>query len=313
MLNWGWHRRMKMRMTTKLRRQLKEGLVAAPGCYDAFTARLAELAGFGAIHLTGLGVETTQLGAPDLGLISLGELATHTARITAALDIPVIADIDTGFGGVLNVQRTIREMERAGAAGVHLEDQALPKRCPLLAGRAVLTRMQALDRLKAALDARTDADFVIVARCDADTISFNELVERCNLYLEAGADLAMPILMNVDGRSFFSLPDDEQMALSRRLGRQINGPLMGQGSGPPVGYTEIDMEKAGFRLLPYAATALSTAANAVAALFRDMKEKRTDAHFVAAHRGFYNDPLQLLKVARLDTYVEFERNHTTSD
>jgi 2-methylisocitrate lyase-like PEP mutase family enzyme len=300
-----------MRMTTKLRQQLKAGLVAAPGCYDAFTARLAELAGFGAIHLTGFGVETTQLAAPDLGLISLGELASHTARITAALDIPVIADIDTGFGGVLNVQRTIREIERAGAAGVHLEDQALPKHCPLLAGRAVVTRSEALDRLKAALDARTDPDFVIAARCDADTISFNELVERCNLYLEAGADLAMPILMNVDGRGFFSLPDHQQMELLQRLGRQIEGPLMGQGSGPPVGYDELDMEKAGFRLLPYAATALSTAANAVAALFRDMKEKRTDAPFVAANRGLYSDPLNLLKVAHLDAYVEFERQHTT--
>ena len=161
--------------------------------------------------MTGLGVEATQLGAPDLGLLTMSEIADHAARMASALDIPIFADIDTGFGGVLNVGRTIRAMERGRRLrGVHIEDQALPKRCPLLAGRKVVSRGAGVDRLKAALDARTDPDFVIVARTDADTISFNETIDRANLYMETGADMVMPIIMAIDGTAYFSLPPEEQ-------------------------------------------------------------------------------------------------------
>lgn len=302
-----------MRMTTRLRALLRDKMVVAPGCFDPLSARLAQFAGFEAIHMTGLGVEASQLAAPDLGLLSMREIADHAARMTAALDIPVIADIDTGFGGVLNVQRTIREMERAGVAGVHIEDQIMPKHCPLLAGRSVVSRAAALDRLKAALDARTDPDFVIAARSDADTISFDELVERSNLYLEAGADLAMPVLMSVEGRSFFALSPDEQMEWNRKLVAAIDGPVMGMGSGPPLGYTEADLADAGFRLIMYAATALGVAANAMAALFRDMKERGTDSPFVAANPGPYHDPLELMRAARLDEYAAAERSYMSAE
>lgn len=302
-----------MRMTTRLRALLRDKMVVAPGCFDPLSARLAQFAGFEAIHMTGLGVEASQLAAPDLGLLSMREIADHAARMTAALDIPVIADIDTGFGGVLNVQRTIREMERAGVAGVHIEDQIMPKHCPLLAGRSVVSRAAALDRLKAALDARTDPDFVIAARSDADTISFDELVERSNLYLEAGADLAMPVLMSVEGRSFFALSPDEQMEWNRKLVAAIDGPVMGMGSGPPLGYTEADLADAGFRLIMYAATALGVAANAMAALFRDMKERGTDSPFVAANPGPYHDPLELMRAARLDEYAAAERRYMSAE
>lgn len=302
-----------MRMTTRLRALLRDKMVVAPGCFDPLSARLAQFAGFEAIHMTGLGVEASQLAAPDLGLLSMREIADHAARMTAALDIPVIADIDTGFGGVLNVQRTIREMERAGVAGVHIEDQIMPKHCPLLAGRSVVSRAAALDRLKAALDARTDSDFVIAARSDADTISFDELVERSNLYLEAGADLAMPVLMSVEGRSFFALSPEEQMEWNRKLVAAIDGPVMGMGSGPPLGYTEADLADAGFRLIMYAATALGVASNAMAALFRDMKERGTDSLFVAANPGPYHDPLELMRAARLDEYAAAERRYMSAE
>jgi methylisocitrate lyase len=302
-----------MTMTSRLRAALAEGLVVAPGCYDALSARLAQLAGFEAVHMTGLGVEASQLGAPDLGLMTMREIADHAARMTAALEIPVMADIDTGFGGVLNVQRTIREMERAGVAGVHIEDQTMPKHCPLLAGRSVVSRAAALDRIKAALDARTDPAFVIAARSDGDTVSFDELVERCNLYLEAGADLVMPVIMSVDGRSFFALTPDEQMDTYRRMIAAIEGPVMGMGSGPPPGYTTADMGAAGFRLMMYAASPLGVAANALAALFRDMREKGTDQAFVAANPGLYHDPLALMHAARLDAYVDVERRFMTAE
>jgi 2-methylisocitrate lyase-like PEP mutase family enzyme len=301
------------RATTRLRTLLTKGIVIAPGCFDPLSARLAELAGFEAVHMTGLGVEASQLAAPDLGLLTMREIADHAARMAAAIDIPIMADIDTGFGGVLNVQRTIREMERAGVGGVHIEDQTQPKHCPLLAGRSVVSRNAALDRLKAALDARTDPDFVIAARSDADTVSFEELVERCNLYLETGADLAMPVLMTVEQKSYFSLPADEQMDWNRKLGAMIDGPLMGMGAGPPKGYTEADMAAAGFRLLMYSASPLGVAANAMAELFRDMRECGTDARYIAAHPGPYHDPIELMRVARLDEYVAAEGRYMTDD
>ncbi len=301
-----------MRMTTRLRELLGGEMVVAPGIFDALSARLAQLAGFQAVHLTGLGVEASQLAAPDLGLMTMAELAQHAARITAAIDVPVMADIDTGFGGVLNVQRTIREMERAGVAGVHIEDQSLPKHCPLLAGRAVVSRPEAIDRVKAALDARTDPDFVVVARSDADTISFDELVERCNLYLAAGADMAMPVLMNVDGGSLFALGPDEQMDWHRKLVAAIEGPVMGMGAGAPRGYTHHDFADTGYRLMMYSADALGAAANAMAALFAEIATTGSAHGYVDANPGPYADPLALMRAARLDDYVAVEQRYSGS-
>ena len=300
-----------MRMTTKLRELLAGGLVVAPSCFDPLSARLAEVVGFDAIHLTGLGVEATQLAAPDLGLMTLTELASHAARMAASISIPILSDVDTGFGGVLNVRRTVREMERAGVAGIHIEDQALPKHCPLLAGRKVVCRKEAIDRIKAACDARTDTDFVIVARSDGDTISFDEVVERSNLYLEAGADMVMPMIMEVGGKSFFGLPPDEQMDWSRRLAKAVNGPIMGMGSSPPAGYTAKDMGEAGYSFIMFGAAALGAAANAISEVLLEIKRSGTDAAYFKAHPGIYQSPLELMRAAHLDSYVDFERLHTT--
>lgn len=299
-----------MRMTTRLRAELAREMVVAPSCYDALSARLAELAGFPAIHMTGLGVEAAQLGAPDLGLMTMTEIVQHSARMAQAVSIPILADIDTGFGGVLNIARTIGEMERAGVAGVHLEDQSLPKHCPLLAGRKVVSRAEAVDRVKAALDARTDPDFLIVARTDGDTISFDEVVERCNLFLEAGADMVMPIIMKVDGAPFFSLSPDAQMAWMRKLTAAIKGPVMNMGSSPPLGYTTGDLARAGYAFTMFASSPLSVAANAVAGLFSDIREKGTDEQYVTAHPGPYHDPMALMRAARLDSYVDLEQRYT---
>lgn len=303
---------MSLRQTSRLRALLAAEMVVAPGVFDALSARLAQLAGFKAVHLTGLGVEASQLGAPDLGLMTMAELAQHAARITAAIDVPVMADIDTGFGGVLNVQRTIREMERAGVAGVHIEDQSLPKHCPLLAGRKIVSRGEAVDRVKAALDARIDPDFVIVARSDADTVSFDELVERCNLYLAAGADMAMPMLMNIGGQSLFSLPPDEQMNWHRKLVAAIEGPVMGMGAGAPRGYTHHDLAAAGYCLMMYSADALGAAANAMAALFTEIAKSGTAIGYTDANPGPYTDALMLMRAARLDQFVVAEQRYSSS-
>lgn len=300
---------MTMPAARRLRSLLADHPVVAAGCFDPFSARLAELAGFEAVHLSGFCVELTQLGAPDLGLLTLTELASHAARVTAAISVPVLADIDTGFGGVLNVHRTIREMQRAGVAGVHLEDQVVPKRCPLLAGRRVLERSAAVERVAAACDARTDPDFVVVARSDADVVSFDEVVARCNLYLQAGADLVMPMLMEVevDGRPYGQLAPEEQVDLLRRLAASVDGPLMGMGGPPPRGYTAKDMGELGFSFWMFAASGLSAAANAMSEMYADLLEHGTDENYVITKPGPYHDPALLMDNVHLEHYARLER------
>lgn len=302
-----------MRATTKLRNALAQRPIIAPGCYDALSARLAEVAGFAAIHLTGFGMEAAQLGAPDLGLMSMTEISSHASRIASAVGIPIIADVDTGFGGVLLVQRTIRLLEQAGVAGVHIEDQRLPKHCPLIAGRAVVSRGEATDRLKAALDARIDPDFVIVARSDADVISYAELVDRCGLFLEVGADLVMPMINNLTdagGRNFALLDASDQLAFLRKLLSDIGGPAMSSGRGPATGTTVHDLTAAGYSIVILAMAALSSAANAIAEAFERIRELGFDKADQDKSAP-YSNPIEILKLMRLDEYVETESRYAS--
>lgn len=300
-----------MRATTKFRSLVERGPSVAPSVFDCLSARLAEKAGFEAVHLAGSGVEAALLGAPDLGLLSMTELAAHAARVAAAVEIPVIVDIDSGFGGVLNIQRTIREMERAGVAGVHLEDQASPKTCPFLDGRKVVGRSEALDRLKAALDARQDPDFVIIARTDADVISDDEVVERCNLFLEAGADMAFPIFLSCAGQSWYALAAEQQAEVIRRIPRQIAGPVMYMGAPPPEGMTLFDVADAGWRLVLNATACFGAAANAMAAVLAEIRETGSDRRHVREHPGPYHDGLEYMRLFHLDRYVATEARFTT--
>ncbi len=292
-----------MNAPSRLRELLKSPPVFAASCFDPLSARLAELAGFKALHLTGMGVEATQLGAPDIGLMTSAELASHASRITEAVEIPILADIDTGFGGLINIHRTIRQMERAGIAGVHIEDQTLPKRCPAIAGRTVVSREEAVARIRSACAARGNKDFVIVARSDADVVSFDELVERCSLYIEAGADMAMPMTTELSKK----LKPDENMQLLTRLASQIKGPVMTSGAAPPRGYTADDLGKAGYSFVMYATTAVMAAANTMYDAFEEML--RTGMN--PAPEG--NKPLrfaglpQLFEALRLEKYTRIEQ------
>jgi 2-methylisocitrate lyase-like PEP mutase family enzyme len=158
--------------------------------YDALTARVAEEAGFEVLHLTGFGASAALAGTPDIGLLSLTEMVEACRRICDATERPVIADADTGHGNPLNVRRTIREFEAAGAAGVHLEDQVAPKRCGHMAGKSVIPARDMVAKIKAAVDARRDDAFVIMARTDARAVDgLDAALERAALYVEAGADM----------------------------------------------------------------------------------------------------------------------------
>jgi methylisocitrate lyase len=163
------------------------------GTINAFTARMAKAIGHKAIYLSGGGVAANSLGLPDLGISSLEDVLTDVNRITHACDLPLLVDADTGFGGAFNIARTVRSLTRAGAAGMHIEDQVASKRCGHRPGKAIVTRSEMVDRVKAAVDARTDASFVIMARTDALAVEGMEsALERAVACVEAGADMVFP-------------------------------------------------------------------------------------------------------------------------
>ena len=182
---------MTERPTTRLRALLaRPGCIIAPGVADALAARLVTLEGYDAVYMTGFGTSLTRLGMPDVGLLTATEMVDNAARIVDASGLPVVADADTGYGNPINTRRTIRDYEKAGVAGVHIEDQAWPKRCGHLAGKRVVPTAEMVAKIKAACDARNDGDFVIIARCDAIAVEgLDAALERGARYREAGADM----------------------------------------------------------------------------------------------------------------------------
>lgn len=181
-----------MRTTTRLRSLLAGSeLLIAPGAYDALSARLIAQAGFPAVYMTGFGTAASVLGQPDIGLLTMSEMVSRAAALAAVTgETPLIADADTGYGNPLNVQRTIREYERAGVAALHLEDQIWPKKCGHMEGKQVIPMQEMVQKIRAAVDARQDPDFVIIARTDAAAVTgFSNALTRARAYREAGADV----------------------------------------------------------------------------------------------------------------------------
>jgi carboxyvinyl-carboxyphosphonate phosphorylmutase len=204
-----------MRKTTKLKALIQRPeILLCPGAYDAYLARAVEQAGFEAVYMTGAGVSHSRLGVPDLGLVSFSEMLDQAGRIADAVELPLIADADTGYGNAINVMRTVRAYERAGVAGCHIEDQEMPKRCGHFDEKRVIPVSEMLGKLAAALDAREDADFVIIARTDARTVlGLDEALDRAQAYASAGADVI-----------FVESPRSE--AELERIGRSVDAPLL---------------------------------------------------------------------------------------
>ncbi len=163
--------------------------VVAPGAFDPLAARLVEEAGFPAVYMTGFGTSAALLGRPDVGLLTMTEMADNAARIAACVNIPVIADADTGYGNPVNVIRTVGAYEAAGVAGIHIEDQVAPKKCGHTDGKQIIAAAEMAQKVRAAVDARSDPDFVIIARTDARAVEgLDSALDRAAQYLEAGAD-----------------------------------------------------------------------------------------------------------------------------
>ena len=164
--------------------------LVAPGAYDALSARLVEQAGFDVVYMTGFGTTASLAGRPDVGLLTGTEMVDNARRIAAAVDVPVIADADTGYGNAINVVRTVQAYEQAGVAGIHLEDQVMPKKCGHMSGKAVIPADEMVGKIRAAVAARRDPDFLLIARTDAAAVEgLSAAIDRARAYADAGADV----------------------------------------------------------------------------------------------------------------------------
>ncbi len=220
-----------MKATTRLRQMLASGdMIVAPFVLNALHAKIAESVGFQAVYMTGAGT-AAERGFPDVGLLTMTEMVANAKYIANAVDVPVICDSDTGYGNPLNVQRTVREYESAGVAAIHLEDQVFPKKCGFFEGKQVIPVEEHVQKIRAALDARTDPDFVIIARCDAYAVTgWEDTISRCNAYIDAGADMVF-----VDGIK--SESDIQNYARDMAdLPRMYNGDLMNTNDVAALGY-----------------------------------------------------------------------------
>ena len=259
------------RATGKLRRMLGEpGIIMAPGAYDCLTAKIIQQAGFPAVYMTGAGTSVARLGYPDLALATMTEMVANASDIAGAVDVPVIADADTGYGGILNVQRTIRQYERSGVAAVHIEDQEFPKRCGHLDNKRVIPTQDMVGKIRAAVDARTDDDFVIIVRTDALAVTgWDDTMRRCEAYTRAGADVLFVEAL----RS----PEEAE-----RVVRSVDLPLLYNfvetGKSPLIPAPEL--ERLGFKLVIFPVSALLTVSRVVSNLMLDLKTKGTTAHLL---------------------------------
>lgn len=235
------------------------------GTVNAYTALLAATAGFKAIYLSGAGVANASFGMPDLAITSLGEVCEDVRRITGATDLPLLVDADTGFGSAFNIARTVREVARAGAAGLHLEDQVQAKRCGHRPGKALVAPEEMTDRLKAALDARTDADFIVMARTDAHAVEGQQAaLERAQRYVEAGADM-------IFAEALTSL--EEYREFASRLEVPVLANLTEFGRTPL--FTTAELAAAGVRLVLYPLSAFRAMSRAALAVYEAIRRDGT--------------------------------------
>jgi len=251
-----------------LRQLLKQKeILVAPGAHDALTARVIEKSGFKAVYMTGYGQAASVLGKPDIGLLSMTEMLDRARKLASAVNIPVIADGDTGFGNAITVMRTVEEYEAAGVAAIQLEDQVAPKRCGHMLGRKVVSLEEMVGKIRAAVAARKDPDFVIIARTDARTVlGIDEAIRRAKAYEEAGADVIF----------VESVESVEEM---KRVNSEIKVPTLAnmvEGGRTPL-LTNKELEEIGYSLVIYPTASTYVTAKAMFGLMEELKANGTTA------------------------------------
>jgi methylisocitrate lyase len=276
----------------------REEILIVPGAYDALTARMIEKVGFDALYMTGGGTVNALTGLPDNGLLTLTEMVMNARYMAQATSIPIISDADTGYGNAVNVMRTVREFEKAGVAGIHLEDQVAPKRCGHLEGKEVVTTEEMVGKIRAACAARNDPDFVIIARIDARAVlGFDEAMRRARAYREAGADVLFPE----------ALESEEEF---REFAKGVEGPLLANmtefGKSPYL--TAQQFEAMGYKIVIFPVSTLRVALRAVLDFLTNLKERGTQKDLV--------DQMltrkELYDLVDYDTFHAYERDFVSS-
>ena len=257
----------KINGTKKLRELMeKKDIILAPGAYDALSARIIEAVGFDVVYMTGFGTAASLLGYPDVGLLTMSEMVDNARRIVEAVNIPVIADADTGYGNPINVIRTVQAYEDVGVAGIHIEDQVFPKKCGHITGKQVIPKEDMVEKVAAAKDAKRNKDFLIIARTDAIAVEGVEsAIERAKEYYRAGADMI-----------FVEAP--ESMEQIRLIARELKGiPLLFNwaegGKTPPVDLNTL--RELGFKIVIFPISALLSATKAIMKVLESIKKDGT--------------------------------------
>ena len=252
-------------LAARLRVLVAEGSVAMPGVFNAAMGRLVERAGFDAVYISGAGLCNATAGVPDIGLLTLTEVAQLAGYIARAVKIPAIVDADTGFGGPENAARTVQEFERAGLAGCHIEDQEFPKRCGHLAGKTLIPTEEMNEKIAAAAAARRDPDFLLIARTDARAVgTLDQTIARARSYLAAGADAIFPE----------ALENEEEF---RDFAKAVEAPLLANmtefGKSPLLPFDQLAI--LGYRMVIYPQTAFRVSMRAAGDMLRDLKRDGT--------------------------------------
>ncbi len=272
--------------------ETKQPLVL-PGCYDALGARLIEQAGFDAAYMTGFGTAAGLLGRPDVGLLGLAEMVDNARRIAAAIDLPVLADADTGYGNQINVIRTVQEYERAGVAGIHIEDQVLPKKCGHMENKAVVDASEMVGKIEAAVAARHDPDFVLITRTDARAPhGLDEAIARAHRFVDAGADvLFVEALEGID---------EIETVASEFAGVPMLFNWAEGGKTPPLTYDQI--AELGFALIIAPIGTMLSATRAMQGFLTSLKRDGTPAEVVDELMGFseFTDTIGLPEIVDLE-------------
>lgn len=267
--------------------------ILAPGAYDALTARLIERAGFAAVYMTGFGTSASLLGRPDVGLLTMSQMVDNARRIAQAVTVPVIADADTGYGNPLNVIRTVQEYELAGVSAIHIEDQITPKKCGHMENKQVVAPSEMAEKIRAAVEARSSDDFLIIARTDARAVEgLESAMRRGRVYREAGADIL-----------FIEAPqnEDEVAQVARAF---PNVPLLFNwaegGKTPPLPLERI--RELGYRIVIFPISALMTAAKAVRQVLAEIKTEGTPGRIFSDASSFreFNEMIGLDEIQRLE-------------
>ncbi len=293
-----------MKATQRFRRLLNEpGIITAPGAYDCLTAAIIERTGFPAVYMTGAGTSVARIGYPDLALATATEMLANAAAIAGAVGIPVIADADTGYGGTMNVRRTIREYERAGVAAVHIEDQQFPKRCGHLDDKQVVAIDEMAQKIRAAVDARTDEDFTIIARTDALAVTgWDDTMRRCEAFTEAGADaLFVEAIRSAE----------EAAEVVERTSVPLLYNFVETGKSPLLNVSEL--ERLGFKMVIFPGSAFMSAAYTVSKVMAELKDKGTTERLTGEMTPLA-DAFELMGLTEmLEQDAGYAKTHSASD